>query len=368
MLKIIEFFSGIGAYHQALKELDYPHEVVGISEIDKDAIKAYQILHGKTKVLGDVRKIKKTPEADLWCYSFPCTDISIAGRMRGMDRDSNTSSSLLWEIERLLLGCNHLPKYLILENVPTLVGKRYLEQFKEWVKFLEELGYRNYYQVLNAKDHGVAQNRKRLFMVSIIGDDPFTFPKKMKSQKKLIDYLDEEVDEKYFVSPTNFLYYTDMKDRNGFVRGNRFKPHRSDAKYANTLTTGSGNSPFDNFILVPEATKAGLKKAKVGDGIYINRPHQKRGVVQLESIPTLKTSAADIGVVIEDEDKLVAIRRLTPKECFRLMGWSSYDFMRLDGKISETGLYRLAGNSVVVSVLKAMFKEIFGVQDEEKEK
>jgi len=155
-----------------------------------------------------------------------------------------------------------------------------------------------------------------------------------------------------------------MKDRNGFVRGQRFKPHRSDAKYAYTLTTGSGNSPFDNFILVPEATKAGLKKANVGDGIYINRPHQKRGVVQLESIPTLKTSAADIGVVVENEDNLVAIRRLTPRECFRLMGWSSYDFMRLDGKISETGLYKLAGNSVVVSVLKAMFRALFGEEDE----
>jgi len=365
MLKIIEFFSGIGAYHQALKELDIEHEVVGISEIDKDAIKAYQILHGNTKVLGDVKKIKKTPEADLWCYSFPCTDISIAGRMKGMDRDSKTSSSLLWEIERLLLACDHLPKYLILENVPTLVGKTYIEHFKEWMKFLEGLGYKNYYQVLNAKDYGVAQNRKRLFMVSIIGDEPYTFPKKMKSTKKLADYLDEEVDDKYFVSPENFLYYTDMKDRNGFVRGARFRPHRSDAKYAYTLTTGNGNSSFDNFILVPEATKAGLKKAKVGDGIYINRPHQKRGVVQIDSIPTLKTSAADIGVVVEDEDKLVAIRRLTPKECFRLMGWSSYDFMRLEGKISETGLYRLAGNSVVVSVLKAMFRVLFGVQDEE---
>ena len=364
MLKIIEFFAGIGAYHQALKELDIPHEVVGISEIDSDAIKAYQILHGKTKVLGDVRRIKKTPEADMWCYSFPCTDISIAGRMRGMDRDSKTSSSLLWEIERLLLTCENRPKYLILENVPKLVGKRYLVQFKEWILFLEELGYKNYYQVLNAKDYGVAQNRKRLFMISIVDGEPYVFPKKMKSTKKLADYLDEEVDDKFFVSPSNFLYYTDMKDRNGFVRGQRFKPHRSDAKYAYTLTTGSGNSPFDNFILVPEATKAGLKKANVGDGIYINRPHQKRGVVQLESIPTLKTSDADIGVVVENEDNLVAIRRLTPRECFRLMGWSSYDFMRLDGKISETGLYKLAGNSVVVSVLKAIFGALFGEEDE----
>lgn len=173
------------------------------------------------------------------------------------------------------------------------------------------------------------------------------------------DYLDEEVDEKYFISPTNFLYYTDLKDRNGFVRGQRFKPHSRDAKYAYTLTTGSGNSPTDNFILVPEATKVGMRKANVGDGIYINRPHQKRGVVQIESIPTLKTSAVDIGVLVESEKNLVAIRRLTPKECFRLMGWSSYDFTRVEGKISETALYKLAGNSVVVPLLKEIFRQLF---------
>lgn len=364
MLKLIEFFAGIGAYHQALKELDIPHTVVGISEIDKDAIKAYQILHGKTKVLGDVRRIKQTPAADIRWYSFPCTDISIAGKMKGMERDSKTSSSLLWEIERLLLVAEPKPKYLIMENVPTLVGKKYLAHFHEWLAFLATLGYQNYYQVMNAKDYGVAQNRKRLILVSILGNELFTFPKKTKMTKKLIDYLDPEVDDKYFVSPSNLVYYTDMKDRNGFVRGNRFKPHRSDAKYAHTLTTGNGKSPFDNFILVPEATKVGLKKANVGDGIYINRPHQKRGVVQLESIPTLKTSAADIGVVVKDVDKLVAIRRLTPKECFRLMGWSSYDFMRVEHKISETGLYKLAGNSVVVGVLKTLFRELLGVGDE----
>lgn len=365
MLRVIEFFSGIGAYAQALKELGVPYKVVGISEIDENAIKAYQIIHGKTPILGDVSRIRKLPESDMWCYSFPCTDISIAGRMKGMDKDSKTSSSLLWEIERLLRSTTPLPKYLIMENVPTLVGSKYRIHFKVWLDFLKELGYTNFYKLMNAKDYGVAQNRKRLYLVSTFGNAEYCFPKKIHLTKKLADYLDDEVDEKYFVSPTNFLYYTDLKDRNGFVRGQRFKPHRYDDKYAYTLTTGSGNSPTDNFILVPEATKAGLKKAKVGDGIYINRPHQKRGIVQIESIPTLKTSAADIGVVVENEDKLVAIRRLTPRECFRLMGWSNYDFMRVESKISETGLYRLAGNSVVVNVLKAIFRELFGVHDEE---
>lgn len=355
MLRIIEFFAGIGAYHQALKELDIPHEVVGISEIDENAIKAYQILHGRTNVLGDIKRVRRTPDAEMWCYSFPCTDISIAGQMKGMDRESKTQSSLLWEIERLLHAAEYKPKYLIMENVPTLVGKRYLEHFKIWLSILEEMGYKNYYDVLNAKDYGVAQNRKRLFLVSIMGNEKYVFPKKLPLTKKLSEYLDDLVDGKYFVSPKMFRYYTDTKNRNGFVRATRFRPHDKDSNYAWTITTRTGSTPTDNFVIVPEATKKGSTTAQVGDGIYINRPHQKRGVVQKESIPTLKTSVSDLGVVV-NKDELISIRKITPKESWRLMGWSDYDFMRVDGKISETALYRLAGNSVVVTVLKEMFK------------
>jgi len=358
MLRIIEFFAGIGAYHQALKEINIPHEVVGISEIDENAIKAYQILHGRTNVLGDIRRVRRTPDAEMWCYSFPCTDISIAGQMKGMDRESKTQSSLLWEIERLLHAAEYKPRYLIMENVPTLVGKRYLEHFKIWLSILEEMGYKNYYDVLNAKDYGVAQNRKRLFLVSIMGNEKYVFPKKLPLTKKLSEYLDDQVDEKYFVSPKMFRYYTDTKNRNGFVRATRFRPHDKDSNYAWTITTRTGSTPTDNFVIVPEATKKGSTTAQVGDGIYINRPHQKRGVVQKESIPTLKTSVSDLGVVVH-KDELISIRKITPKESWRLMGWSDYDFMRVDGKISETALYRLAGNSVVVTVLKEMFKTLF---------
>lgn len=257
MLRIIEFFAGIGAYHQALKEINIPHEVVGISEIDENAIKAYQILHGRTNVLGDIRRVRRTPDAEMWCYSFPCTDISIAGQMKGMDRESKTQSSLLWEIERLLHAAEYKPRYLIMENVPTLVGKRYLEHFKIWLSILEEMGYKNYYDVLNAKDYGVAQNRKRLFLVSIMGNEKYVFPKKLPLTKKLSEYLDDQVDEKYFVSPKMFRYYTDTKNRNGFVRATRFRPHDKDSNYAWTITTRTGSTPTDNFVIVPEATKKG---------------------------------------------------------------------------------------------------------------
>lgn len=181
MIKVIEFFAGIGAQRQALKDANIKHEVIVISEIDKYAIKAYEYLHGKTPNLGDITKIEDVPKADLWTYSFPCTDISISGRMQGFEKGSNTHSSLLWEVQRLLLFCSEkseLPKYLLMENVKNLVSKKFKPLFDEWCKFLEELGYKNYYQVLNAKDYGIPQNRERVFMVSILDSTAsFTFPK-----------------------------------------------------------------------------------------------------------------------------------------------------------------------------------------------
>lgn len=102
MLKVIELFAGVGAQTQGLKEAGIDHEVVAISEIDKYADRAYRLLHGEVNNLGDITKIEKLPMADLWTYSFPCTDISLAGKQRGLEKGSSTSSSLLWEVERLL--------------------------------------------------------------------------------------------------------------------------------------------------------------------------------------------------------------------------------------------------------------------------
>jgi DNA (cytosine-5)-methyltransferase 1 len=331
-LKVIEFFSGIGSYHQALKELDIPHDIVGISEINNDALRAYQLLHGKVPLLGDIRKIKELPLADLWCYSFPCTDISIAGSLKGMEKDSNTSSSLLWEIERLLLSQTVLPSYLIMENVPMLISKRYKSEFDKWLEFLSSLGYHNYYQVLNAKDYGVAQNRKRLYLVSSLEDINYEFPSPIPLDKKLSDYLDSVVDDKYFISEQMLKYYTDMKNRNGYIRGARFTPHDDTSEYAFTITTRGGSTSTDNFIVIPEATIKGYKEAYLGDAVYINRPHQKRGVVQRQSIQTIKTGNNDIGVVVK-KDELICIRKITPRESFRLMGWSDYDFNRLGNNI-----------------------------------
>ncbi len=361
-LRVNELFAGIGSYAEALRRIDYPSEVVSISEINNYATRAYQLLHGDIPNLGDISKVEELPKADLWCYSAPCTDISLAGKMRGMERDSNTASSLLWEVERLLLKAqeqNELPKFLLMENVTMLVSKKFIHSFNEWLEFLETLGYKNYWEKLNAKDYGIPQTRNRVFLISILNPlRDYEFPKPFPLETKLIDYLEEDVHEKYFISEAFLLYATDPTDRNGFIRGKRFKPHdTSKSEYAFTITTRKGSTPTDNFVIVPEATLKGYQEAYLGDGIYINRPHQKRGCVQKGKIQTIKRTVSDLGVIVE-RDKALMIRKITPKESLRLMGWKDDRIDVIINEFSDTRLYTFAGNGIVIDVLVEIFKEL----------
>ena len=200
-LRLIELFAGIGSQTQALTNIGIAHKVVAISEIDKYAIQSYEAMHGKANNLGDIRKIGELPDADLWTYSFPCQDISVAGKGAGIKE--GTRSGLLFEVERLLrvaLEKGTLPKYLLLENVKNLVSKKFKTDFDKWLDFLSELGYTNYWKVLNAKDYGIPQNRERVFCVSIRGEhEPFVFPKPKELTIRLRDMIDETVDEKFYL-------------------------------------------------------------------------------------------------------------------------------------------------------------------------
>ena len=200
-LRLIELFAGIGSQTQALTNIGVPHTVVGISEIDKYAIQSYKAMHGEFTNFGDIREIKSLPDADLWTYSFPCQDISVAGKGAGIKE--GTRSGLLFEVERLLITASengNLPKYLLLENVKNLVSKKFKADFDRWLAFLESLGYSNYWQILNAKDYGIPQNRERVFCVSIRGEHkPFKFPEKRELKLRLRDMIDEVVDEKYYL-------------------------------------------------------------------------------------------------------------------------------------------------------------------------
>lgn len=362
MIKVIELFAGIGSQKQALKDAKIEHEVVAISENDKYASKAYELLHGKINNMGDIKLIPELPNADLWTYSFPCTDISLAGTQKGFEKGSNTQSSLLWEVERLLNVSNEnctLPKYLLMENVKALVSKRFINDFNVWISFLESLGYKNFWKVLNAKNYGIPQNRERVFMISIRDENAtYDFPKEIPLKTKLIDYLDKDVDDKYFISLKRIENFTSMENRNGFIRGLTFRPHNEKSPYAYTITTACGSRSTDNFIIVPENTKKGFKVGEVGDGIYINRPHQKRGVVQKSMIPTIKTSVNDLGVIVNKND-LISIRKITPKETWKLMGWNEQMFYKVKEIFSDTQLYKMAGNGIVVKVLTLLMKELY---------
>ncbi|MBS4462890.1 DNA cytosine methyltransferase, partial [Aerococcaceae bacterium zg-B36] len=201
VLKVLEAFAGIGTQRMALRNLGIPHEVVAILEIDKFAIKSYEAIHGKTLNLGDISKIKEDdiPEHDLFTYSFPCQDISLAGYQKGLSQGSKTRSSLLWECKRVIESKK--PKYLLMENVKNLVGKKFKTDFDKWLEYLESLGYTHYWQVLNAKDYGVPQNRERVFCVSILGEHKgFEFPTGEPLTIRLKDVLEDEVDEKFYLS------------------------------------------------------------------------------------------------------------------------------------------------------------------------
>lgn len=155
-------------------------------------------------------------------YSFPCQDLSNAGKMMGMSKDSGTRSGLLWEVERLLTEMTEKPQILLMENVPQVHGKKNQQDFNKWCNTLEEMGYHNYWQDLNAKNYGIPQNRNRCFMVSLLVDYYYSFPKPQKLEVRLKDFLDKKVDDKYYLPDKKvemFIAHT----RNQQEKGNGFK-------------------------------------------------------------------------------------------------------------------------------------------------
>jgi DNA (cytosine-5)-methyltransferase 1 len=202
-IRLVELFAGIGAFSAAFRNTKIPYETVAIAEIDPHAIRAYASIHGDVPNLGDISLVENLPECDLLTYSFPCQDISLAGRGRGFAKSDNTSeqtrSGLLWEVERLLLKSENKPKYLIMENVDAILNSNHIRNFRLWVRALTGMGYTSSYAVLDASDYGVPQTRKRCFMVSALGDERFVFPPPAPDGRVLADVLEENVDDKYFL-------------------------------------------------------------------------------------------------------------------------------------------------------------------------
>ena len=307
MITLNELFSGIGAQVAALKRNGVKFNVVGISEIDKYAIKSYEAINGNTRNYGDISKVERLDYADLWTYSFPCTDISLAGKQAGLidGTGKQTRSGLLFEVERLLrksVEDGNQPKYLLLENVKNLVGKKFKPEFEKWLQTMDSLGYNNYWKVLNAKDYGVPQNRERVFVVSIrkdIDTHGYTFPEPFKLERRLKDVLETNVDEKYYLKQ-------DLVET--------FIERLAKREVSNTIRCGGAGS---------------IDKKHTWD--LVAEPSKMR------------------------------IRKLTPKECWRLMDFTDEEYEAAEKAcVSKTQLYKQAGNSIVVSVLAGIFNNLFG--------
>lgn len=207
-IRLIELFAGIGSQAKALERLGVDFEHYRICEFDKYAVASYNAVHGTNFETSDITKItaKDLGIVDTYkylymmTYSFPCQDLSLAGKQKGMAKGDDTRSGLLWEVERLLNECTELPQVLLMENVTQVHGKKNKEHFDEWIKFLESKGYSNFWQDLNAKGFGIPQNRNRTFMVSILGDYTYEFPKEFPLELRLKDMLEDSVDEKFYLS------------------------------------------------------------------------------------------------------------------------------------------------------------------------
>lgn len=506
-IRLIEFFAGYGSQALALKYLGVPFEHWKICEWAVKSIQAYKDIHfpnehlafnkdrtkeemvdylykmgisanynepmSKEQILRlneeqlktileniaithnlvNIQQVKgkdlDIKDLDKYCYiltySFPCQDLSLAGKRQGMN-DTSTRSGMLWEVERILDECNQigtLPQVLLMENVPQVHGEGNTEDFNKWQLKLESLGYKNYWEDLIATDFEIPQTRNRCFMISILGNYSYSFPPKKQLKLKLKDLLEDNVDEKYYLSDKQI---EDIQHWQAYEKPLENMEKTDKNNISPTLTTRSG-AYAAGMILIKNANAKGFLEAEDGDGVDISgRMEYHRGTVQKgktqtistkggenngvvvdmkkqlcnelieqgkvkefdvirhnyttskdgnvvqsnNKSPTLDTRCDCLGVVtlgnyspsnhnasrivdqeysaptvMENHGTITAtptndlrIRKLTPKECFRLMGVKDEDFNNCARNQSNASLYHLAGDSIVVNVLMAIFKEL----------
>lgn len=243
MIKILELFGGIGACSKALERLGIEYEIADYVEIDKYAVKSFNAIHNTSFEPQDICEWDKDIEVDLIMHGSPCQDFSLAGKQAGGDKDSGTRSSLMYETIRIVEKLK--PKYVIWENVKNLLSKKHIHNFNAYLETMEQLGYYSYYQVLNAKDYGIPQNRERVFTISIRKDinKVFTFPQPQELKLKLKDILEDEVDEKYIISDALMKYYGKKIEQ-----GWRKELHLDNKEVSSTICNPSRNNINDTFV------------------------------------------------------------------------------------------------------------------------
>lgn len=308
MIKLIELFAGIGTQFQAFKN-NYDVKCIGISEIDSRPLKAYTALFGQPNNFGDITKIKMLPQADVWTYSFPCTDLSIAGKQKGFNGEH---SSLIYEVYRLLCVSSK-PTVLIMENVANICNTTFMSQFQDWINSLNELGYTSTWKKIKANSYGGATIRERVFMVSILNTNkPYIFPEEFGTTKTIQDYFELPLEE-YCIGQ-----YTGPRVENSFN-------YKKAIKLCDYNNGGQGNRIYSPYGQGVTLTATGGGKAGSSGGLYYR------------------------------EGK---IYKLSPIEMCKVMGWNKEQAKVICSVLTSREVGFCMGNAIDLTVLTRIVKEM----------
>lgn len=339
-----------------MERLGIDFQIADYVEIDKYAVKSFNAIHGTGFEPQDICEWDKNIEVDLIMHGSPCQDFSVAGLQAGGDEGSGTRSSLMYETLRIAEKLK--PKYVIWENVKNVLSEVHVHNFSRYLEKMELLGYRNYFQVLNAKDYGIPQNRERVFCVSIRRDikKMFAFPQKMKLEMLLKDVL-EDADEKYFLSNDKIQYllsndasFKECSEENDIKQiGNLFPSQSRENPQYGRLFDPDGISPCCLAgMSIPYVKINVVGKTKSGN---------QRGLILDSNGLCNCLIATDYKQPKQILDGC-RIRKITPREYWRLMGFDDADFDKAAEVNSNTQLYKQAGNSIVVNVLEAILRNL----------
>lgn len=380
-MKFIDFFSGIGGFHTGLEKAGM--KCIGWCEFDKFAQASYRAMYDTDNLWfgDDVTKVKgkDLPKADLWAFGFPCQDVSIAGKQKGIKE--GTRSGLFYEIMRLIDECEeNKPKWLMCENVKNLLSIDGGGWFLTVVSEMAERGYSIEWGVYNSKNYGVPQNRERVYIIGYSGKECTgkLLPNPRENTTTLKQVVGGSQGMRVYdpdgtsctlsaqgggMGAKTGLYKIDTNKVQRIGSGSRYETDNTvwPTGLAGTLT--ATDYKHVQKIAIKNATKTGYQMAEIGDGIDLAYPNSetRRGRVQPQQANILTTND-NLGVLVDDQP--IRIRKLTPKECWRLQGFSDAQYEKAAAVNSNSQLYKQAGNAVTVNVVEEIGRHIMGIVHE----
>jgi DNA (cytosine-5)-methyltransferase 1 len=362
-VRLIELFAGIGSQAKALELLGVDFEHWKVCEFDDYAMKSYNAVHNTNFKTSDIQNLTasdleikdKDKYEYIMTYSYPCTDISIAGKKEGMERNSGTRSSLLWEVERLLKECgDNKPQILLMENVRECHNGKNAPLFFEWTSFLRSIGYKNFYTDMDAKNYGIPQTRKRCFMLSILDENAYyEFPQACGLSYSVKEFLEDKVDKKYYVKEETALPLIKKMEKecpSATIIDDTYGFDNSEVRY------------FPDVCPTLRAAKANLKCIVAMRGRNSDSLNQTPGASTEQRLEKNKTNCCNTITTVQKDNLIFEnkqLRTLTPKEVWRLFGFEDKDVENASEFVPDTQLYKQGGNCIVVNCLVAILGLLF---------